>query len=358
MTVLAHLQDVRVDRGERPVVHVPSLDIRRGETWALLGPNGAGKTSLLHALGLLLPPAAGELVLFGERVEPGRTPPLALRRRVLTTFQGTLLLDRTALENVALPLLLRGMAHHAARARAREALALFQAEHLAERRATKLSGGEARRVALARGLSPRPDLLLLDEPFAALDPPSREALAGELRQALGATGTTCVAVTHDRQEALALADHVGIVLEGRLAQAGPALDVFRAPASEAVARFVGVENLVPVRVLERGEDTWRLRAAGIELRGTPSPHRGDEALACFRAEDVLLARPGTTGLSARNQVPCTVAAVERGAAGLQVRLQGPFPLVALLSRAAVEELGLAPGTPVVACFKSSAVHLT
>jgi tungstate transport system ATP-binding protein len=336
------------------VLEVGALEVARGETWVLVGPNGAGKTSLLRVLGLLERPAAGQFLLFGEEV---RKASLALRRRVLTIFQETLLLDESALANVTLPLSLRGHVRAKAESDARAALALFGAEHLADRRARKLSGGEARRIALARGFAPRPDLLLLDEPFAALDPPSREALAIDLKQAIRATGTTCVVVTHDRAEALSLSDHTGVILGGQLVQSGLTEEVFRSPANEAVARFIGVENLIQVRIVERREDSLRLDASGVGLTGMPSATKGDTALACIRAQDVLVATGKIESLSARNCLACTVVAIEPAAAGVYVRLAAPFPLVALLTRAAVEELGLAPGRAVTACFKSNAVHL-
>lgn len=353
---VASVRDLRVVRGGRTVLEVPALDVLKGQTWVLVGPNGAGKTSLLRALGLLERPSAGTMELFGEQVPPA--PPLALRRRVLTTFQDTLLLDETALANVALPLRLRGLDSDEAEEPACDALALFGAAHLADRRAKRLSGGEARRVALARGFAAKPELMLLDEPFAALDPPSREALAAELKHAIRTTGTTCVAVTHDRAEALALSDHMGVILGGRLVQAGPTDVVFRSPVDEAVARFIGVENLIPVRVVSRGEDSFRLEAGGVTLTCAPSSLRDETATACVRAQDILLAAGSARStLSARNCVAFTVEAIEHAPAGVHVRLTGPFPLVALLTRAAVEELGLAPGKAVSACFKSSAVHL-
>jgi len=353
--ILASVRDLRLSRGEKVVLEVPSLEVRRGETWVLVGPNGAGKSTLLRALGLLEPPASGELTLFGEAVR--RRPSLALRRRVVTTFQETLLLDETALANVALPLRLRGVSKDQSTKAARSALALFAAEHLGERRARRLSGGEARRVALARGFAARPELLLLDEPFAALDPPSRETLAFELKQAIRTTGATCVAVTHDRTEALCLSDHMGVILEGKLVQAGLTEIVFSTPVSEAVARFIGVENLVPARIVERGTDAFRIDASGIALTCTPSPVRGERALACIRAQDVLVATGPVANLSARNCLQCTVVSIEPAPAGVYVRLSGAFPLVALLTRAAVEELGIAAGKSVTAYFKSNAVHL-
>lgn len=353
--VLASLRDVHLVRGTRTVLEIPALDVAPGDTWVLVGPNGAGKTTLLRTLALLDPPAKGDLVLFGEPIRAKVS--LALRRRIVTTFQETLLLDTTVLANVALPLSLRGASRSEASRAALAALALFAADHLADRNARRLSGGEARRVALARGFACKPELLLLDEPFAALDPPSRESLASQLKEAIHATGTTCVAVTHDRSEALTLSDHTGVILDGRLVQAGPTDLVFRTPANDAVARFIGVENLLRARIAERGAQTFRLEIAGTPLTCMPSPVTGDTALACIRAEDILLTRGSAATLSARNAVPCTIHAIEPAPAGVYVRLAGPFPLVALLTRAAVDELELTRGTAVTACFKSTAVHL-
>ena len=356
MSAVASARDLRIERGGRLVLEVGALEVERGQTWVLVGPNGGGKTSLLRVLGLLDAPTSGTLSLFGATVA-GRAAPLELKRRVLTIFQETLLLDETALENVALPLKLRGAPKEERNAAALAALALFDAQHLAPRRARQLSGGEARRVALARGFACRPELLLLDEPFTALDPPSRETLAFDLKQAIRSTGTTCVAVTHDRTEALSLSDHLGVILGGKLVQTGPAEVVFRAPADEAVARFIGVENLIPVRIVERGAEGLRLEAGGVTLTCPPSAAKGETAVACIRAQDVLLAEGSAGHISARNCVPCTVQSIDHAPAGLYVRTAGPFPLVALLTRAAVEDLALVPGKQVTALFKSSAVHL-
>jgi len=226
-----------VVRGDRVVLDVPALDVRPGEILAVIGPNGAGKSTLLRVMGLLERPAVGTVRVSGEPASPARA--LALRRRMASAFQEPLLADMSVLDNVALGLRFRRRARSEQRARARRWLERFGIASLAARQARTLSGGEAQRTALARALVLEPDLLLLDEPFSALDQPTRETLLGELGRILREDARTTVLVTHDRSEALALSDRVAVMMDGRVLQLDETARVFRAPVSEEVARFVG-----------------------------------------------------------------------------------------------------------------------
>jgi ABC-type sulfate/molybdate transport systems ATPase subunit len=215
---------VSVRRGDREVVAAVDLELRPGEVTALLGPNGAGKSTLLAGLAGLLPLAAGDVALAG---------------RAAAALQGASLARRGARANVELGLAWWGVPRAERRRRAEEALAALGLSHLSERDAYALSGGEARRLHLARVLALDPDVLLLDEPFAGLDPSARADLlydvAGVLRSPRRAT---CI-VLHDRAEAWALADRVVVMLDGALAAAGPLAEVMERPPSAAVARFLG-----------------------------------------------------------------------------------------------------------------------
>lgn len=215
-----------VRRGRAEVLRRVDLDLRRGEVTAILGPNGAGKSTLLAALAGILP-AAGTLESRG---------------RLALAGQGAALARRSVRANLELALAWWGVPRRERRERAAAALAAVGAEGLAERRATNLSGGEARRVHLARVLAVEPDVMLLDEPFAGLDPSVRSellyAVVGVLRDSRRAT---CV-VLHDRAEAWALADRIVILLDGEVVADGPPGEVLEHPPSAVVARFLGFDG--------------------------------------------------------------------------------------------------------------------
>jgi tungstate transport system ATP-binding protein len=230
------VSDLAVRRGGRVVLEVEALELPRGEILALIGPNGAGKSTLVTTLALLERPVSGTIVLNGTPVD-WRRGLLAARRRQAIVFQEPLLFDTTVAENVASGLKLRGVPAAERTARVELWLRRLGIAHLAGRQARTLSGGEAQRTSLARALVLEPELLLLDEPFAALDAPTREALADDLLPLLRETATTTVLVTHDRDEALVMGDRLGVILAGRLVQVDRPERVLAAPASDAVAAF-------------------------------------------------------------------------------------------------------------------------
>ena len=230
---MLELDDVVVRYGERVAVDGVSVSVDRGEVVALLGPSGSGKTSLLRAVAGLEPVAAGAVRWDGTDVTV--TPPH--RRGFGLVFQDFALFPHLDVAgNVGFATKGRGVA---------DALELVGLAGYERRRIDTLSGGEGQRIALARALAPRPGLLLLDEPLGSLDRPLRERLTGELRRLLHQLDVAAVHVTHDQHEALAIADRVVVLRDGRVAQQGAPADVWRAPADEWVARFLGFANVVP-----------------------------------------------------------------------------------------------------------------
>jgi tungstate transport system ATP-binding protein len=356
MSAALALRDVRVRYSHRFAVEVEALDVREREVLAVIGPNGSGKSTLLRVLALLQPPDAGQ-VFFQGRATTARDG-LGARRRMAIVFQQPLLTDGTVEDNVEMGLRFRGVPPAERQARARRWLDRFGIAALAGRRARTLSGGEAQRVALARGLVLEPDVLLLDEPFGALDQPTRAALVPDLGEILRADRITTVLVTHDRAETLALADRVAVMIDGRLAQLDETARLFQAPASEEIARLVGVETVVTGHVVRVEAGVATVDVAGRRLEVAGEACRGEAVRVGIRPEDVTLS--GDTGSwpvsSARNHLSAVVVRVTRGNP-VRVLVDCGFPLVAAVTPRSVDELGLQPGQRVAAAFKATAAHL-
>ena len=236
MTPLIGIRGLVVQRNQRDALTIDSLEIARGETLAVVGPNGAGKTTLLLALARLIQPSRGQILFDGRQLQEWDA--LEYRRRLSFVFQDPLLLDATVEGNVALGLRFRGIGPGEIRLRTGRWLAQLGIEHLAGRRASRLSGGEAQRVALARAFVLEPQLLLLDEPFSSLDPQTRARLLDELSALLAADHRTAIFVTHNLKEAARLGHRVAVIVDGRLRQVGPARQIKARPADEAVAAFL------------------------------------------------------------------------------------------------------------------------
>jgi ABC-type sulfate/molybdate transport systems ATPase subunit len=227
---------VRRGRGESAFeLRVPALDLYPRETLAVLGPNGAGKSTLLRALSGLEHPLRGTI----EQRVPGP---------VTMVFQRPIAFDGTVEHNLRAALLGLRLARPEVAARSRESLERFGIEHLSKRRAATLSGGELRRLALARAFALRPSVLLLDEPFDDLDPAGQESLSLDLRRAIEETDIGVAVVTHDLRRALLLSDRIAVLLDGEIGQIGLRDEVLEHPATIAIARVVGMTNLIPGEV--------------------------------------------------------------------------------------------------------------
>ncbi len=355
---LLRLQEAAVARGRRVVLQVPRLEVFPHEVLAIIGPNGAGKTTLLLALAALLPLQRGELRFRGRIVRPRDS--LAYRRRIAVVLQEPLLLRGTVYDNVALGLRLRGLPENQLRERVHSWLNRLNIAHLAHRPAKRLSGGEARRVSLARALAVQPDILFLDEPFNALDTPTRQQLLTDLQALFRAEGLTAVYITHDFGEALALGRRVAVVMDGRVQQVGTPQQVFSAPRDVRVARFVGVETVLSGQVVRQAAGYLRLRLdAGWEMEAVGHLPPGARVYACLRPDQITLWRvEPPQASSARNRCQGRVR---------QLTTLGPVvkvvvdchgeAVVAHITAASAADLRLHEGAAVWLTFKASAVHL-
>ncbi|WP_439938092.1 ABC transporter ATP-binding protein [Nocardia sp. N13] len=249
------MKDVTVRYGETVAVDDVSLDLATGEVLAVLGPSGCGKSTLLRAVAGLEPLSAGSIAWDGADLSGTPTH----KRGFALMFQdGQLFAHLSVARNVAYALRLRRVPSARASTRVGELLDLVGLSGYDDRLPGTLSGGERQRVALARALAVEPRLILLDEPLSALDATLRERLAGDLREILRTAGTTALLVTHDHEEAFALADRLAVMRDGRVVQSGAIDEVWREPVDEETALFLGY-----ARVLREDAATRVLTAAGL-----------------------------------------------------------------------------------------------
>ena len=233
---MIEIRKLLIQRNGRDALRIDSLDIKHGETLAVVGPNGAGKSTLLLALARLLKPSDGGVIFNGSQLV--RLDDLEYRRKISFVFQDPLLLDMTVEQNIALGLKFRKMPKEEIHARVWSWIKHLGIESLAKRRASQLSGGEAQRVSLARAFVLEPELLLLDEPFAALDPPTRAKLLEDLSTLLAQDHRTAVFVTHNLNEAAKLSHRIAVIVNGMLRQVGTAKQIKSHPADETVKAFL------------------------------------------------------------------------------------------------------------------------
>jgi len=233
---MIQIRNLLIKRNGRDTLQIDSLDISRGETLTIVGPNGAGKSTLLLALAHLLKPARGEIQFDGISVNQWND--LEYRRKISFVFQAPLLMDMTVEQNVGLGLKFRGVSKEEIQERVSRWIQAMGIESLSRRRASELSGGEAQRVSLARAFVLDPELLLLDEPFSALDPPTRTKLLDDLSRILGEDRRTAVFVTHNLNEAAKLSHRIAVVVGGMLRQVGTVSEIKQHPADDAVDAFL------------------------------------------------------------------------------------------------------------------------
>jgi molybdate transport system ATP-binding protein len=342
-----------------PEIAVDNLRLGGGIT-VLFGASGSGKTTILRCLAGLERPDEGVIHFDGQCwFEPARRifRPARERNAGFVPQDYALFPHLTAAGNIGYGLDRLSAAERGRRVA--ENLRWLGLEGLGGRRPRELSGGQQQRVALARAVVRRPQLLLLDEPFAALDTPARLRLRGELRTLLRQTGIPTMLVTHDRYEALALGDEVVVLHGGRNVQQGAPSEVFSRPVNLAVAEITAMETIRPGRILETGEDLATVAVGDARLIGVAEvpPAVGSGVYVCIRAEDVILTGADPVPSSPRNSLAATVRSLAREGPLVRVELDCGFPLAALLTRPACQELALQEGVKVTALIKAPQVHL-
>ena len=332
--------------------------IERGEIFAIIGPSGAGKSTLLRLVDLLDTPTEGVIRINGIDIHAEKEQNLRVRRMMGMVFQKPAVFNSTVYENIAVGLRFRGVDEGVVREKVRDALDVVGLSGYEERRARTLSGGEMQRVALARAMVTEPEILLMDEPTANLDPVSVEKIEELTLRINRDLGTTIVFSTHDMYQGQRLAHRIGVLMDGAFAQVGTPREVFTVPASREVARFVGTENIIEGVILTGENGVSTIDVGGIQVRAASSFGQGEAVCLCIRSEDLRIVQPAGRGAAPdQNALPGTVVSITPRGPFSKVTVDCGFPLSSILSWKAVDSLGIREGNRVIVSFAPGSVHV-
>jgi len=352
---LINAVNISKEYGGETILNDVSLTIGRGEALALIGYTGAGKTTLIRLLDLLEKPSSGSLYFDGKDVNQNYSLRLEARRRMAYVQQKPVVFNMSVYDNIAYGLKWRQEKSPSIRRKVEDALSLVGMEDYSNRNARTLSGGETQRIAIARALVIEPEVLFLDEPTANLDPNTtskiEEVLAGIIR---GQKTALCMA-THDMPQGQRLASKIGVILNGKIMQAGTPHEIFCCPVTKEVAEFVGIENMLPGIVKENNDNLANISVEDKIIQAISDAPQGKKVYVLIRPEDITFAtRLETT--SARNVFRGVITNLIPLGPLVRIELDCGFPLLGVLTANSAGELGLSKGKELYATFKATATH--
>ena len=342
--------------GEQDILKNINLGVERGEVFALIGPTGAGKTTLLRLIDLIDTPASGKIFFEGADTTISDKTRLETRRRMGFVLQKPIVFNMSVYDNIACGLKWRKESKSDISQKVDNILEMVTLSEYRDRNARTLSGGEVQRVAIARAIASEPELLLLDEPSANLDPVSAARIETLITDIIQQYNTTMIIATHDMSQGQRLADRVGVLLNGEILQTGDWEKVFNSPQNREIANFVGVENIIDGVIVSNQDKLTTIEVDGNAIEAISDYPAGEEICACIRPEDITLALSRVSS-SARNSFAGVITRTVSFGALTRVEMDCGFPLVALVTKRSAEELGLEKGKQIYASFKATGVHV-
>jgi len=333
-----------------------NLKVDKGDIFAIIGPTGAGKTTLLRLLNTLDLPASGKIYINGTDTAESSGTRLELRRSMAFVLQKPVVFNMSVYENIAAGLKWRGAEKSEIKEKTSEILETIGLSEYRKRNARTLSGGEVQRVAIARAIISEPEILLLDEPTANLDPVSASRTEELIMEMIQRYNTTTIMATHDMSQGQRMADRVAVILDGEILQTGNWPEVFNSPGSREVALFVGVENIIDGEIISGQDELVTIKAGDYIIEAITDYPVGEKVSVCLRPEDVTIAT-SKISTSARNSFAGRIRRTVSYGALTRVFIDCGFPLVVLVTNRSSEEMGLEKGKEVYASFKATGVHI-
>jgi len=329
-----------------------SLEVKQGEYFVILGPTGAGKTLLLELIVGLYIPNEGKILIDGKDI----TYDVPEKRNLGFLYQDYSLFPHLSVKkNIEYGMNIRGINKNEINIKVKELSKILKIEHLMKRDTTTLSGGEQQKVALARALAINPKVLLLDEPFSALDENTKSKLISEMKDLHRKEGITFIHVTHSQEEAILLADRIGIMMNGTIVQVGTPDEIFYKPLSKEIAKFVKIENIWEGKVIEKNEEELLVDVNGNHIVALCDHFKvGQEIRLIIRPEDIILGKGNT---SARNNFKGKVISVVKHGFYYIIRIDCGFEVEAAVTKQSIESLNIREGKDINIFFKATALQV-
>ncbi len=351
------LEHVSKSFGDRLIIDSIDAEIPQGKIFTIIGPSGQGKTTLLRLINLLDTPSDGEIFFNGISLKKYPKNNTDIRRKMGMVFQTPVAFNETVATNIGMGLTYRGISKSEIQGLVAEKLDEIGLSGYENRKARTLSGGEMQRVSLARVMITKPDLLLLDEPTANLDPVSTTKIEELIRYYNRTCGTTIIMSSHDLYQGQRLADIIAVMMNGKFVQLGETISVFSEPCSADVAHFIGIRNILQGRASQVENGLVQVDLGGIIIYGLGS-YSEDEVMVAIRPEEITLHVEETGKISARNIVSGFISDIQPYGiiSHVIVNCSGIF-LTTQVTWQSIRDLNLKPGIEVKLSFKAPSVHL-